>query len=235
MKLFAIGDLHLGHQVNKPMDIFSSKWQDHTTKLKEAWLEKITEEDVVIICGDISWGMRLEQAMEDLKFLNDLPGEKICIKGNHDYWWQKIGQLNSLFEHIHFLQNTAYVIGDYVICGTRGWLCPQDESMDEEDYKIYIREGTRLELSLKEARKYPDKQCIVALHYPPTNSSKDSSVFTQLLTKYQVGQVVYGHLHHEEDWAKCVQGQYDGVFYTLVAADYLDFVPKLIGAREEQS
>lgn len=228
MRLFAIGDLHLAHSVAKPMSVFDEKWTNHTKRLQKEWSSCVTDEDVVIICGDISWGMRLEEAMEDLSFIERLPGKKVCIRGNHDYWWHKINYMNTLFETIYFLQNTAYVVGDYVICGTRGWTCPVGDIEDDSQRRIYDREGIRLELSLKQSMSYPNKKKIVALHYPPTNSLKEPSLFTGLLTKYQVDHVVYGHLHHEDDWASCIQGEYKGALYHLVAADYLAFKPKLI-------
>lgn len=225
MRLFAIGDLHLAHTVSKPMEVFGDMWDQHTEKLKDYWEQTVTDEDVVILCGDLSWAMRLEQAEADLKFIDALPGKKICIKGNHDYWWHKVTKLNTLYEHIHFLQNTSYTIGNVTICGTRAWLCPQDESFTEEDRKIYIRENERLKLSLKGAKSHENQHVIVALHYPPTNGKKEHSLFTETLEAQGVEHVVYGHLHDELSWQACLQGERNGVNYHLVAADYLGFKP----------
>ena len=229
MKVFAIGDLHLAHDVAKPMHIFGEVWQDHMTQIEKKWRQVVGEEDLVIVCGDISWGMRLPEAKRDLDFLEALPGQKVCIKGNHDYWWEKIGKLNTLYEKTTFLQNTAWRQGDLAVCGTRGWLCPNEVGLTPEDQKIYEREAARLKLSLDDALKKGAKHMIVALHYPPTNEVQAPSLFTELLTQYPVVQVVYGHLHDQKAWGMCVQGERAGVHYSLVAADYLDFMPRYIG------
>lgn len=231
MKLFAIGDLHLGHDVQKPMDIFGERWQNHMEEIKVKWHDLVKEEDIVIICGDISWGMRLEEAYRDLLFLEELPGQKICIRGNHDYWWVKIKKLNTLFPSIHFIQNTAFLIKDIAVCGTRGWVCPKDDGLSSEDYKIYLREGERLKLSLKDAIKKGAKNIIVALHYPPTNEYQEPSLFTEIIKEYPVSQVIYGHLHDERAWEMCLKDVYEGVSYKLVAADYLNFAPLSILER----
>lgn len=233
MKLFAMGDLHLAHTAQKPMNIFSTKWDNHREKIKENWERLVTEEDVVILCGDLSWAMRLDEAEEDLKFIDSLPGKKICIKGNHDYWWHKVTKLNTLFEHIYFLQNTAFIIHNVAICGTRGWLCPQDENFTEEDFKIYAREKQRLALSLKAAQHQKVDHIVVALHYPPTNGKGEDSFFTELIESYGVKQVVYGHLHDDVSWNLCVQGQRRDVDYKLVAADYVAFTPQYLMEIDE--
>lgn len=226
MKVYAIGDLHLGFMENKPMDVFGDKWKEHTKRLQEAWKDQITEDDLVILCGDLSWAMRLEQAMPDLAYIHDLPGKKVCIKGNHDFWWEKIGVLNRLYADVYFIQNTAYLSNDVAICGTRGW--PILDEMQEEDKKIYLREYERLKLSLSDATKKGAKEIIVALHYPPTNERKESSLFTELIKEYPVSHVVYGHLHDERAWKASLKGEYHGTQYHLVAADYIDFKPKYI-------
>ncbi|MEF9958979.1 MAG: metallophosphoesterase [Niameybacter sp.] len=230
MKIYAIGDLHLGLNMDKPMNIFGETWENHVERLAAQWRAIVTPEDVVVLCGDLSWAMRFEHAQADLDFIVSLPGKKVCIKGNHDYWWEKIGVLNTLYDNMHFIQNTAYEIGDYVICGTRGW--QSQDAPSPEDEKIYKREVERLRLSLKEGMKKGARQLIVALHYPPTYACKRTSPFTQLIDEYPVRHVVYGHLHDEKAWQEALQGEVNKVQYHLVASDYLSFCPKMIVADE---
>lgn len=226
MKVYAIGDLHLGFNMNKPMDIFGERWENHVERLKKAWENQITNDDLVILCGDLSWGMRLEEAKADLDFVSQLPGYKVCIKGNHDFWWEKIGVLNRLHENMYFIQNKAYLVDELAICGTRGWAI--QEAMTQEDRKICEREHTRLKLSLDDAVAKGAKEIIVALHYPPTNEKNESSLFTELIQGYPVSHIVYGHLHDEKAWGVSRQGTYDQQYYHLVSADYIDFNPKQI-------
>ena len=226
MKVYAIGDLHLGFTTDKPMDIFGERWNKHVERLKEAWKKQITDHDLVILCGDLSWAMRLEEAKVDLDFINELPGYKVCIKGNHDFWWEKIGVLNQLYENMYFIQNKAYLVGELAICGTRGW--PIQDHMTPEDRKIYEREQVRLKLSLEDAVAKGAKEIIVALHYPPTNERDEASLFTELIQNYPVHHVVYGHLHDERAWRVSRQGEYESQYYHLVAADYIHFNPKYI-------
>ena len=226
MKVYAIGDLHLGFMENKTMDVFGDRWKEHAKRLQEAWRDQITEDDLVILCGDLSWAMRLEQARPDLAYIHDLPGKKVCIKGNHDFWWEKIGVLNKLYTDLYFIQNTAYLSGDLAICGARGWAL--SDNMEEQDKKIYLREHERLKLSLKDAVLKGAKEIIVALHYPPTNERREPSLFTELIQDYPVSHVVYGHLHDEKAWSVSLQGRYKQADYHLVAADYINFKPKYI-------
>lgn len=223
MKIFAIGDLHLASSVDKPMNVFGDNWDRHIEKIKYNWEKQITKEDLVIVAGDISWAMNLEEAKEDLELLHHLPGKKICVRGNHDYWWEKIGKLNQLYEDIYFLQNKAYHIDGIALCGTRGWLCPNDTKFTEHDQKIYEREAIRLKLALEEAKNIENK--IVVLHYPPTNDKKEPSLFTELIETYNVKQVIYGHLHGERAYSQSLLGEYKGTRYQLVSADYLNFRP----------
>lgn len=223
MKIFAMGDLHLASSVDKPMDIFGDNWDRHVEKIKYNWEKQVAKEDFVIVAGDISWAMNLEEAKSDLEFLHNLPGKKICIRGNHDYWWEKISKLNQFYDDIYFLQNKAYQIGEVALCGTRGWLCPNDMKFTEHDQKLYEREAMRLKLSLEEAKNIENK--IVILHYPPTNDKKEPSLFTELIETYNVKQVIYGHLHGEEAYSQSLLGEYKGTKYQLVSADYLDFTP----------
>jgi len=228
MDIYAIGDLHLSGSVNKPMDIFGDKWQEHDAQIMENWKRVVKEQDIVLVPGDISWAMTLDEALVDLEFIHQLPGQKIFIKGNHDYWWQSVTQLNDLYHDMHFLQNTSFSIGKYAICGSRGWTCPSETEIDQHDIKIYNREAKRLELSLQHAKELGCEKMIVMLHYPPTNEKKADSLFTELFKKYQVKQVVYGHLHGDEFFDNSLRGMHRGINYTLVSADAISFCPHKI-------
>ena len=225
MKIYAIGDLHLSFDeaVEKPMDIFGQGWLNHDEKVKNSWKKQVGEDDIVMIAGDISWGLRLEEAVADLTWISQLPGMKVLIKGNHDLWWSSISKLNKFHETMKFLQNTSFVTEDGIgICGSRGWNCPGSEAFDHHDEKIYARELLRLESSLKSARDAGAKQLIAMLHYPPTNDKHQPSGFTELLSAYGVTKCVYGHLHGKDSFKKGLQGSFNGVEYRLVSLDYLD-------------
>ena len=232
MRIFAIGDLHLSGNEPKPMDIFGDNWQDHRSQIEDNWRRLVGPEDIVLVPGDISWAMTLEEAMVDLEMIHQLPGQKVLIKGNHDYWWQSISQLNKLYQDMYFLQNTSYPVGDYAICGTRGWSIPSDGEMDPHNTKIYNREAKRLELSLEDAMKSGAKKILVMLHYPPTRDQKEETVFTQLVKKYPVTHLVYGHLHGQESFDNSLRGQHHGIEYTLVSADAIEFNPQEILSKE---
>ncbi len=207
------------------MDIFGDQWVDHPKRIERSWLEKIKADDTVLVPGDVSWGLKLQEAMVDLEWLNNLPGRKILIKGNHDYWWKTISKLNTLYDNMHFLQNNCYLYEEYAICGTRGWLCPNDSNFSQKDTKIYLRELNRLELSLQQAKKNRCDKIIVMLHYPPTNEKKETSGFIELLMQYQVKTVIYGHLHGKKYYDFGIQGERDGIQYYLTSSDYLNFEP----------
>ena len=224
MKIYAISDLHFaGGTNNKSMDIFGPKWFNHITVIQENWKAVVTEEDYVLIPGDISWAMRLSEAEEDLDCIEDLPGKKICIRGNHDYWWDRPGKLNDKYKRIYFLQNTAYNIGDISICGTRGWISPNEEKWTLEDERLYQRELQRLKLSLEAAKGA--KEIWVMLHYPPTYHKELVSPLIALLKEYPVTKVIYGHLHDEGSWECALKGEFEKISYILVSADYIDFKP----------
>ncbi len=227
MSIFAIGDLHLSFdsRINKPMDIYGGEWVNHTEKLKKHWQENIRCEDTVIIAGDVSWAMRIDEAMKDLKWIDKLPGKKIIIKGNHDLWWTGIGKLNGLFKSIFFLQNDIFETEGIAICGSRGWVCPGNDAFEEKDEKIYRREIMRLETSLKLAKKRGIEDIVGVLHYPPTNEKHQPSEFTKLFSKYNVEKVVYGHLHGEEVLKSRKKFKIDGVSYKLVSIDALGCNP----------
>lgn len=228
MKIFAIGDLHLSHYTDKPMDLFGLHWQNHVQQIKASWETHITHEDVILILGDISWAMRLTEAKQDLDWLDGLPGKKICIRGNHDYWWDRPKKLEKTYPNMVFLQNTAYTVGNITICGARGWICPNSTYFTIEDERLFNRELIRLKLSLDEAIKQGATEIWVMLHYPPTFGEEKVSPLTKLLRKYPVTRVIYGHLHDELSWNLAIQGNYDGILYQLASADYLHFNPLLL-------
>lgn len=223
MALYAIGDLHLSFSNNKPMDVFGQHWLYHYKKIEENWDMVVTESDTVLIPGDISWAMTLNEAMLDLQWIDKRPGRKILIKGNHDYWWGSITKLNKLFENMHFLQNNFFPYGEYAICGTKGWSAPNDGSITEQDEKIYLREANRLRQSIESANKAGYKDFIIMLHYPPTNEKFETSLFTQIIEEFGVEKVIYGHLHGGGSYACGLQGIYNGVEYSLASCDYLNF------------
>ena len=231
MSIFAIGDLHLSfdERISKPMDIFGSRWENHAERLKQNWEENIGKDDTVLVCGDISWGLRLEEAMADFKWIESLPGHKIITKGNHDLWWGSIKKLNDISEEIRFLQNDAVLIfyGDkkVSICGTRGWICPGTDGFDEHDEKIFKRELIRLEMSLEDAKRHEPDMIIAMLHYPPCNDKFQPSEFTKMLSSYGVKTCIYGHLHGKDAFKNGFQGILNGVEYKLVSLDYIEANP----------
>lgn len=224
MALYAISDLHLAFNNDKPMDIFGEKWSNHDAKIKNNWMKKINEDDMILIAGDISWAMRENESMMDLQWIEDLPGKKIISKGNHDYWWNSITKLNAKFENTKFLQNNYYVYKEYAICGSRGWICPGSDKFTEKDEKIYSRELIRLRLSLDSAKKAGFNKFIVMIHYPPTNEKFEESDIVKLFKEYNVEKVIYGHLHGPA-LRRVLEGVNDGVEYIMTSGDYIDFDP----------
>lgn len=224
MALYAISDLHLAFNVDKPMDIFGDRWLNHDEKIKKNWEEKVTEEDTVLIAGDISWSMRAEDSKYDLDWIDSLPGKKIISKGNHDYWWQGIGKLNKMYENTKFIQNNFYNYEDYAICGTRGWISPDSDKFTGHDRKIYDRELIRLRLSLDMAKKEGYSKFIVMIHYPPTNENYDETEFTKVFKEYGVEKVVYGHLHGPANF-KIKNQTVDGIEYINTSCDFINFDP----------
>jgi uncharacterized protein len=224
MALYAISDLHLALSGDKPMDVFGAHWYKHDEKIKDNWLEYIKEEDTVLIGGDISWSMKMEDGLKDLEWIDRLPGKKYIIRGNHDYWWGSITKLNSLYEYTKFIQNNYFTYEDYAICGTRGWTCPGSERFTSKDDKIYNRELIRLRLSLDAAKKDGLSKFICMIHYPPTNERFEDSGFTEIFKEYGVEKVIYGHLHGPSLY-RVLNGERDGVQYIMTSCDYLDFKP----------
>ncbi|HEY8423141.1 MAG TPA: metallophosphoesterase [Clostridia bacterium] len=199
MKVFAVSDLHLSINNPKPMDIFGGAWDNYLEILTQNWKAKISDDDLVLISGDISWAMTLEEALPDLDFIHALPGKKIIIRGNHDYWWKSISGLRKkLPPSIMAIQNDCVKIENFLICGTRGWTVPESSQIQtDQDRKIYLREAERLKLTLNAASKERVEGDIVILmmHFPPFNSARTQSDYTRLIAQYNVDCVVYGHLH----------------------------------------
>lgn len=237
MKIFAIADLHLAtdERVDKPMNMFGPGWEGHPDKLKVAWNKLVSDEDIVIIPGDISWGLRLDEAIADFDWIHELPGKKLISKGNHDLWWSRIHYLNSLYDDIVFLQNECYYVEseNIVICATRGWPYPGSDEYSDHDEKIYKRELQRLRLGLDEAKSIAkDADLIVALHYPPSDAGARETEFTKILKEYGANLCLYGHLHGGVAYNRGIKGRHDGIDYRLVSLDYLDGTPKLIYTSE---
>lgn len=227
MALYAISDLHLAFTTDKPMDIFGEKWLKHDEKIKENWIKKITDDDMVLIAGDISWSMRSDESKVDLDWIDALPGKKIISKGNHDYWWGGISKLNKMYENTKFLQNNFYTYEDYAICGSRGWILEGSDRFTEKDKKIFDRELIRLRLSLDKAKEAGYENIIVMIHYPPMNEKRESSAFTDLFKEYGVKKVIYGHLHGPS-LANVLNEEYEGIEYLMTSCDFLNFDPKRI-------
>ncbi len=228
MKIFAIADLHLSFHVDKPMNIFGEHWDNHHEKIKSDWLKKVSDEDYVLLAGDISWGIDLEEADVDLKWIDSLPGKKIIIRGNHDYWWETLKKMQGLYDSIEFIHNTFVGIEDIAICGTRGWISPNKDNFTEHDEKIYNRECNRLKLSLDAAKRSGYNKFIVMIHYPPTNDILEYSRMQKIFEHYHVDTVIYGHLHTKKCHENCLKGRFNNIDYHLVACDYLGFQLKEI-------
>jgi predicted phosphohydrolase len=229
MSLFAIGDLHLSLSSDKPMDVFGDHWKDHHLALERNWREAVGETDTVLIPGDLSWAMDMDGAMADLMWLDGLPGRKLMIKGNHDYWWTSLSRMRELLpKSILPLQNGAVDLGAAVVTGTRGWLTPFSEGYSEEkDGKVYRRELLRMGMALDAASRLmiDDRALIVMMHYPPVIAGEGSE-FSRIMSERGVDLCVYGHMHMTPGfWPDYVDMELDGVRYRLVSADRLDFHP----------
>jgi len=229
MAVYALGDLHLSHTRPKPMDIFGSGWDNHPQKVWENWNRVVQSGDLTIVAGDISWALQLRDAAEDLAWLAKLNGQKLLLRGNHDYWWSSISKVRqNLPSGIFALQNDHYPWGRWAVCGTRGWICPGEEGFNsDQDEKIYRRELLRLQISLESAAQSGFTEIIVALHFPPYNRLGQPSGFTDLLKQYGVKYCVFGHIH-DQGRERVFQGERDGVVYSFVAADSANFTPVLI-------
>lgn len=234
MAIYVIADLHLSFSQNKPMDIFGNNWENHAEKIRNNWIKKVKQDDYVILPGDFSWATYIEDTKLDFSYLNSLPGRKILLKGNHDYWWTTLASMRKFvkeneFENIDFLYNNSYLVEDKIIVGTRGW-----NILDSEDDKKMIkRETARLKLSIKDGiQKYGSEREIIAfLHYPPITQNNlnklENREFINMLKKYNIKRCYYGHLHGQSH-KDAVTGIIDGIEYKLISADYLNFDLQLI-------
>lgn len=235
MSIYAIGDLHLSLNKEKPMDIFGGNWKNHEQKIKENWKNTVQDTDLVILPGDFSWEMHLKDMYNDFAYLNDLPGKKLLLKGNHDYWWTTLVKMREFlqenkFENIDFVYNNSYLFEDKIIAGTRGWALNDTENSD----KMNHREEERLKLSLQSGvDNFGDKEIICIMHYPPiieenkndaNNQSKNLKVsnYVQIMKDYNVKTCLYGHLHGESH-QEAFEGIIEGINFKLVSSDYLDF------------
>ena len=231
MRLFAIGDLHMDGGDNKPMDVFGPQWDRHFFRISENWRQTVGEEDTVLIPGDISWAMQLENAVPDLEKIGELPGRKIMCKGNHEYWWNSVSRVRAVLpERMTALQHDAADLGPCVVCGTRGWLFPTEKTpLDEQDAKICMRETQRLKLALDDAERIaPGKPILVMMHFPPLLVNDRETVFTEILEgRPNVRSVVYGHLHGAS-FAYGFSGEQHGIRYDAVSCDGIQFCPKEI-------
>ena len=226
MALYAIGDTHLSLGSSKPMDVFGGAWEGYVEKLIRGFAE-VQPEDTVVLCGDLSWGMSLQESREDFALLNQLPGKKLLLKGNHDYWWTTVSKMERFFEehgfeNLKILHNNSYYYGAYALCGTRGWFF--EEEMNGADQKVLNRELIRLEASLKAAG---DREKLCFLHYPPCYQGYRCEPILELLEQYQVERCYYGHLHGASH-RLAIQGKQQTVDYRLISADYLNFRPEKI-------
>lgn len=224
MRLFAIADLHLPGGQDKPMAVFGDHWEGHFERISADWRARVAQEDVVLLPGDLSWAMSLEAAKEDLEAVFALPGQKVLLRGNHDYWWPSVSRLRALAPAgVWVVQNDALAFEGFVLAGSRGWQIPKAGKTCAQDEKIYKRELLRLELSLKDARKKaPDSPLICMLHYPPLLVDGQASGFTQLLEAYAARACVYGHLHGEA-LRGAFNGVHNGILYKNASCDGLGF------------
>lgn len=230
MSIYIMGDLHLSFGTNKPMNVFGTNWEKHYKIIKKNWLEKVEDNDIIILAGDFSWAMNLDEAKRDFEFINNLPGKKVLIKGNHDYWWTTIKKMDNYiiengFDKIFFLSNNSYAYEKKVIVGTRGW---NIKSEDDSDLKIMNREIIRLENSIIDSiGKYGNEiEKICVMHYPPITQElvekQSTNGFIDLMIKYGIKQCFYGHLHGNR-YSEGFQGNYKGIDFKLISSDHLNF------------
>ncbi len=225
MNVYAISDLHLSATADKPMNIFGGNWDGHFEKIKKDWVSQVKDEDVVLIAGDISWAMKLDDALVDLRSLADLPGKKVFIRGNHDYWWNGITRLRDSApnDSFIFLQTDAVKIEDLVVVGSRGWTCPGSTDYTEQDNKLYLREAERFRLAFKDAEKLKEEgdRLIAMIHYPPFSLKSEGTLFTELFEKNGVEKAVFGHIHGAAYFP--LKTERNGVEYILSSCDKLAF------------
>jgi uncharacterized protein len=227
MRVYAIGDLHLEGGTGKTMDRFGENWRNHDQKIFAAWEHLGHPDDLLLVVGDSSWAMRIEEAQADLDRIGGMKGTKLLFKGNHDYWWQSPAKMARVLDpSIKIIQGNSIIINRVAVTGTRGWICPNDPWFKTEDEKIYTREVQRLKMGLDtlKGRKADFDSLIVALHYPPTNESHEPSGFTELIDEHQANVCVYGHLHGDSI-KTAATGWRGQTYYDLVSADAVGFAP----------
>ena len=225
--IYALADLHLDYTEEKSMEVFGDAWDNYQEKIFTNWKNIIKDEDTILIPGDISWAMDIKEARIDLEKIDNLPGRKIMMKGNHDYWRSSLNKLNQLgFKSIDFLQNNSFEVEDYLICGTRGWISRDSRDFTDHDEKIYKRELLRLENSIKSL--ISEKKLIINLHYPPINADGTLNDFFKLAKEYKAHTVIYGHLHGNGH-RLIKEGKFEGVNLVCVASDYVNFSSVRIG------
>lgn len=236
MSLYSIADLHLSEGTDKPMDKFGSRWSGHTEKLKKNWCAVVNDDDTVIIPGDISWAMTLDEALPDFKFIESLPGTKIIGKGNHDFWWSTLTKINNFFEEngiksVRILQNNAFEVEDYIVCGTRGWYVEEkyQNTVGTVDYKkIVDRETIRLKNSLTAAadlREKTGKQILVYFHFPPVFNGFVCREFVDVMKDFDVVKCYFGHIHGSYNVPRTTE--FEGISMTMISSDFLNFIPMI--------
>lgn len=229
MSIYAISDLHLSlGSASKRMDIFDG-WENYVDRLQQNWMQTVKKNDTVVIAGDVSWGMSLSESIDDFKFLDSLPGKKIILKGNHDYWWSTRNKMENFFvEHgffsLNILFNSAIEVEDVCICGTKGFA---DQEVSDENLKLENREARRLEFSLEKAREL-GKDPIVFLHYPPIYKNYKSMKILNVLMRNHIDKCYYGHIHGVDAHQNIYKDVYNGIQFSLISCDYLNFIPILV-------
>lgn len=239
MAVYTIADLHLSHAVNKPMDKFGHRWTGYTEKIEKRWRSLVSDSDTVVVPGDISWAMTLDEAAEDFRFIDSLPGKKILGKGNHDFWWTTVSKMQKFLSDIGvtsvvFLQNNAFIADEKVICGTRGWFIDErlQATQNPTDYgKLIAREVGRLELSLKEGERLRDESgenmpITVFMHFPPVFGDFVVPELIEVMKSHEVGECFFGHIHGRYSIPQTVE--YDGIKINLISADFIDFYPQKV-------
>ena len=232
MALYTIADLHLSLGADKSMDVFRG-WENYVERLEKNWRALVTDADTVVVAGDISWGMRLEETEKDFAFLNSLPGRKLILKGNHDYWWSTRSKIEAFFKEkgfdtLEIVFNSAVRVGDITVCGTRGWLYNAETA---EDRKIVARENGRLVASLKAAQALGGTP-VVFLHYPPVYDTAECAALLDTMLEYGVKDCYFGHIHGDYAAKRAPIGEYRGIKMNLISCDYIRFVPKLVRTSE---
>lgn len=225
MKIFSISDLHLSGMCDKPMDVFGVGWEGHLDKIKSDWQSKVSDDDIVLLCGDTSWGTVLEEGLFDLNALKGLKGKKVFIRGNHDYWWNGITKLRDAAPDgsFYFLQNDCVKFGNVIICGSRGWSCPGSADYTEHDEKLYAREAERFKLCFKAVEKVREEGdlLVVMIHYPPVSPKLQDTLFSDLFRQNGVSKVVFGHIHGQSYFP--LRSVKDGIEYVLTSCDKVGF------------